>query len=30
MEDVLRVYSRPRDEKCPLVCLDEPERSGDR
>ncbi len=23
MEDVLKVYSRPRDEKRPLVCLDE-------
>ena len=23
MEDVLQVYSRPRDEKRPLVCLDE-------
>src|ERR1700739_2222396 len=23
MEDVLAVYKRPRDEDCPLVCLDE-------
>lgn len=23
MEDVLEVYQRPRDERCPLVCLDE-------
>lgn len=23
MEDVLAVYTRPRDAKCPLVCLDE-------
>jgi hypothetical protein len=23
MEDVLEVYTRPRDPKCPLVCLDE-------
>ena len=23
MEDVLEVYSRPREENCPLVCLDE-------
>jgi hypothetical protein len=29
MEDVLEVYARPADEARPLVCLDEPERSGD-
>ena len=29
MEDVLEVYARPRDPRRPLVCLDEPERSGD-
>jgi hypothetical protein len=23
MEDVLAVYTRPRDGDCPLVCLDE-------
>jgi len=23
MEDVLAVYTRPRDPDCPLVCLDE-------
>jgi len=23
MEDILEVYKRPRDEKCPLVCMDE-------
>ena len=23
MEDVLAVYTRPRDSDCPLVCLDE-------
>ena len=23
MEDVLAVYTRPRDRDCPLVCLDE-------
>jgi hypothetical protein len=23
MEDVLAVYTRPRDPECPLVCLDE-------
>jgi len=23
MEDVLAVYTRPRDRHCPLVCLDE-------
>ena len=23
MEDVLAVYTRPRDRACPLVCLDE-------
>jgi hypothetical protein len=23
MEDVLAVYTRPRDPHCPLVCLDE-------
>jgi len=25
MEDVLAVYTRPRDPDCPLVCLDEPQ-----
>ena len=23
MEDVLKVYKRPYDEKCPVVCMDE-------
>lgn len=23
MEDVLEVYSRPYDEKCPVICMDE-------
>ena len=23
MEDILAVYTRPRDPDCPLVCLDE-------
>jgi hypothetical protein len=26
MEDVLEVYTRPYDEKCPVVCLDETNR----
>jgi len=29
MEDVLAVYEREPDPAKPLVCLDEPERSGD-
>src|SRR3989475_7518313 len=27
MEDVLAVYTRPRDGNCPLVCLDEPSKN---
>jgi hypothetical protein len=28
MEDVLAVYTRPRDPDCPLVCLDETSKSA--